>query len=443
MESQGVSPPLGATEELFQLRSSDGQNIHPELMGKIEKGFFLAEGDWTCYRRNYFSLTCSYTLQPSCSPQSIHVMRQGSSAQVYAFAMSISAVVDERDGKAIELVQHTPKRDKGPLATPDRVVLAPRPASSSLYGSPGDVMSSSQSLFEPRGFQHAPQQPPTEYTFDRIQFKQATANNGKRRAAQQYYHLLVELYADTGVQMGEHRWLKVAVRMSAPMVVRGRSPGHYQHERRGSTSSNGPGGDAGAGGGGYVNSVSSRADHMSMSSSTPMTQGNLGGYSGSYERSHHGVSSNVTYTSMSGLSGNSLGIPPPQSSLSHDDYRGIMDRSSSNYYTPNFYDGSGTFQKPSLNSATSLSNYACRDSSVERDYKADSGSATGTGNYSPVFSKFKNEYNYKSAFSLPGVESLSNGDLRSKDSKNYRWTPFSDTANGYHTLLQHATEVDT
>jgi hypothetical protein len=66
-------------------------------------------------------------------------------------------------------------------------------------------------------------------TFERVQFKTATANNGKRRAAQQYYVLLVELYAETSAG----KTFRVATAQSAPLVVRGRSPGHYadHHER--------------------------------------------------------------------------------------------------------------------------------------------------------------------------------------------------------------------
>src|SRR4051812_34155555 len=53
---QGASPPLHPTEVIHQLQASDGQVIRPEIFGKIDKGFFMADNDWTCYRRNYFSL---------------------------------------------------------------------------------------------------------------------------------------------------------------------------------------------------------------------------------------------------------------------------------------------------------------------------------------------------------------------------------------------------
>jgi meiosis-specific transcription factor NDT80 len=256
--SPNASPPLNPTEVIHQLQASDGQVIRPEIFGRIDKGFFMADNDWTCYRRNYFSLNCSYTLSPLPNG-TIHLLHHGgSSPQVYGFALSIAAVVDGRDGKSIELVQHTPKRDKGPQEKPARIALAPRPPpSAGLYPS-----SDLRGIYD-SGFGQNPNQPATEATFERIQFKNATANNGKRRAAQQYYHLLVELFADIGPQSRQGgsshasssseengRWIKIATRMSAPMVVRGRSPGHYQSERRGSNASTGPGGSGGAGGGG-------------------------------------------------------------------------------------------------------------------------------------------------------------------------------------------------
>ncbi|KAF8434411.1 hypothetical protein BGX38DRAFT_1275504 [Terfezia claveryi] len=73
------------------------------------------------------------------------------------------------------------------------------------------------------------------------------------RAAQVYYHLIVELYADVGSQSATAPsniasgagWVKIAYKTSAPMVVRGRSPGHYADERR----VHSPGGNNGSGNG--------------------------------------------------------------------------------------------------------------------------------------------------------------------------------------------------
>jgi len=165
--------------------------------------------------------------------------------------MCISAVVADTEGHKIELVQHTPKRDKGPINPPETIRMSPKVAApphhsiSSMYGGHPEMSGRTYDASSSTAYgQGQPTVPPIEHTFERIQFKQATANNGKRRAAQQYYHLLVELWCDIGNNDSPH-WVKVAQRKSAKMIVRGRSPGHYQTERRGSASS-GPGGGSGA-----------------------------------------------------------------------------------------------------------------------------------------------------------------------------------------------------
>lgn len=336
------SPPLQATEVIHQLQSSDGQIIRPEIYGKIDKGFFMADNDWTCYRRNYFSLNCSYSLLPAIPSGNIHILLHGgASSQVYGFALSIAAVVDGRDGKAIELVQHTPKRDKGPQEKPGRITLAPRPPPPiGMYG--GDnALGSNRSMYD-QGFGPNPGQPATEATFERIQFKNATANNGKRRAAQQYYHLLVELFADVGTQHPD-RWVKIATRMSAPMVVRGRSPGHYQSERRGSNASTGPGGSGGAGGAGSYTpgaSTSRTPGDVSMSGTT-LLQGN--NYSNSYDsRSHH------YRTSIAPLQ------IPMEPTLSAEEAKSIEEAPCYMYYPGPIYEGhESRFNLPSVSEYTS------------------------------------------------------------------------------------------
>lgn len=261
-------PPLMEMRMHGALSYSDAPNsqVKPDITGTIDKGFFLADNEWTCYRRNYFSCICSFHIPSSAHPQAtLHFTPTGSSQtyQVAGWAMCISAVVAENDAHTIELVQHTPKRDKGPIAPPDKIRLNPKSPQAAHHplghyagadmGLPGSSRPYEQPLYG-----HPLQHPglhaslPTEHTFERIQFKQATANNGKRRAAQQYYHLVVELYADIGQQgQGNEQFLKVAHRKSAKMIVRGRSPGHYQSERRTSTSS-GPGAGPAGGMGGYT-----------------------------------------------------------------------------------------------------------------------------------------------------------------------------------------------
>jgi meiosis-specific transcription factor NDT80 len=251
-------PPLQPQTILGTLQYVDPQfrdtAVKIDIYGAVDKGFFLSDGEWTCYRRNYFSCACSYNITPyypnAVTQCTMTASGQNQAFTVSEFAMSISAVIADSDKQTIDLVQHTPKRDKGPVNRPEKVRLPPKNASSHLMGvNLGMNLSGGSNVF---GSTHdSPFGPPSqstaayEHNFERIQFKQATANNGKRRAAQQYYHLVFELYANAG-SLGSEQWIRIAYRRTEKMIVRGRSPGHYQVERRGSAPS-GPGSGSGSG----------------------------------------------------------------------------------------------------------------------------------------------------------------------------------------------------
>ena len=250
-------PPFEKTRTIQSIVDSKGQAVHVELHAKIDKGFFKADQDWTCYRRNYFSVACSYTLKPPYTTPAEHLYLSRSNSDrsnsdhIRALAICITARVSGDDGKSIDLVQHTPKRDKGPLGRPEKIKLMPSPPGSlGIYSepaglSPGSQLNADYDSSYPASSPNS-QQTQTTANFDRIQFKNATANNGKRRAAQQYFNIVVELFADIASSpASEGQWAKVASRTSARMVVRGRSPGHYSDDRRSSSTSMGPGGGSG------------------------------------------------------------------------------------------------------------------------------------------------------------------------------------------------------
>lgn len=175
----------------------------------MERGFFLVDGKWTCYRRNYFQLSCSLLLKNHAAPTNFYVTKaNGSTCQVGGFYFRLKARLHNRADQPIKLIQLTPKRDKGPqLETP---LLAVQPISGPAWMSSMLTASSDAVLGR-------------SATFDRIQFKQATANNGKKRASQQYYMLVVELLG----HLGADEYITLATCESEPLVVRGRSPGHY------------------------------------------------------------------------------------------------------------------------------------------------------------------------------------------------------------------------
>lgn len=331
-KTQPSIPPLGSITSLGHLSYGDQSStpIKVDINGVIDKGFFVADSEWTCYRRNYFSCVCSFSLTPMMHNSPIRFLPTGSTQayNVYGFAMCISAVVSDNDTHTIDLVQHTPKRDKGPIAKPEKVRLSAKPPQAShhpltsLYAGPDGSLGSSR--YE-QGFGQSQQSSaPTEHTFERIQFKQATANNGKRRAAQQYYHLIVELWADVGQQGGSDPWVKVAYRKSAKMIVRGRSPGHYQSERRGSASS-GPGGSGGGsiGGGGYSSGMLGPSEYSTGSS---MMGG--GGYGQHYDPRSGGYGGTRHH--------HELTMEPM---ISAEEVKAITDTKGYQYYPTTIYEG--------------------------------------------------------------------------------------------------------
>ncbi|KAL2356469.1 hypothetical protein BJ546DRAFT_1024628 [Cryomyces antarcticus] len=262
------SPPFPDLKVLHEIRC-DGNLVVPNIKPRIEKGFFYSsDRTWTCYRRNYFSVCCSFDLTPHVPNARLHLDRGSQSGPelIQALGMSLSAAVDRPGGKIVELVQHTPKRDRGPQLQISIKKVSPTPPGKIHAGS--DHHGYSMTSFHPGGVAPAQTSPylplqnnaddgsnnslqssytspssavltssmNTQYTFERIQFKSATANNGKRRAAQQYYHLLVELWADVrGPCETGANWVKVAQRASAPVVNEGTHPGSSSAGRGGSS----------------------------------------------------------------------------------------------------------------------------------------------------------------------------------------------------------------
>ena len=265
-QSAADAPPFQDTDILHHPIIANGQTVKPEIQAKIHNKKFLNVDDkWTCYRRNYLAISCSFSLQPwSTGPYHLKFLDQGTEL-IRNFSMSISAIVNAQHEEVRELVQHTPKRDKQSERPPGRVRLQPlQPSTLGIgHGSASNGQHGFTLTSQPAGLldysasyssTSQPSQPPTHHTFERIQFQKATANNGKRRAQQQYYNLVVDLYAEVASPAGSE-WIKIARRVSQPMVVRGRSPGHYRDGRPDSSASMDPDG-SGSNDGSVLPSVS-------------------------------------------------------------------------------------------------------------------------------------------------------------------------------------------
>lgn len=204
----GESPPWHDLQACNTL-TVRGEPVQPVLHLTFEKGFFLS-GDyvWSMYRRNYFVLRASFSIDgpevDTLEAGDISISEEGQERPVSGFLLRLRAEIKE--GQPVNLIQHTSKRDKGPSFLPTLFPITPSaPISYNQQGLPSTVQ------------------------WERCQFKTATRANGKRRAQQQYYHAVVELLAMTGEQSNSEG-ICLARRKSHPFVVRGRSPSYYHNE---------------------------------------------------------------------------------------------------------------------------------------------------------------------------------------------------------------------
>lgn len=217
-----------------------GQQVNIEMSAKIDKGFFLAEQYWSCYRRNYFQLSTAFR----CFVPSKTNHLDGSKTEVYpksevlqlyditddkwyrinSFSVGLTASNFESKSE-IELVKNTSKRDKGPQNAPEKAEIS---AGGVVPGLPQPHLlpSFAFSSIQPGDSSRVPDN--CLVTFERIQFKTATANNGKRVSNQQFYQIELTLYGSVW-KNDRFEDIPVGKIATGPLVVRGRSPRHYSN----------------------------------------------------------------------------------------------------------------------------------------------------------------------------------------------------------------------
>ncbi|GAD93727.1 NDT80 / PhoG like DNA-binding family protein [Paecilomyces variotii No. 5] len=186
--------------------------------------FFLAESPWTnsptdtvppqvaeltCYRRNLFQITGSVTL-----PRTLRYLMtdQGDRIPILALELTVSAT-ESVEGNAVKIIsvpwktpaangnqQPEDKTEKEPPAIP-------------LDTMAGQDMDSDYASFP--------------IAWKRLQFRIATANNGRRKELQQHFVVRLKVMAtlSTGAKV------PVCEVRSGPVIVRGRSPRNFQSRK--------------------------------------------------------------------------------------------------------------------------------------------------------------------------------------------------------------------
>jgi hypothetical protein len=190
-------------------------NMTAELHGM----FFVAEDVWgendagrplelTCYRRNLWQCSGHIILPRAIS----HVIDEnGRHVPLMDLSATITAV-ESIEGKSTEIIQ-IPWKSSNPQATEASKIIGP-PPSVSLDTAAGQELDADRVTLP--------------VAWRRLQFKHATANNGRRKGLQQHYVVQISLLGNTKaggemVKLGEIR--------SAPVIVRGRSPRNFDSRK--------------------------------------------------------------------------------------------------------------------------------------------------------------------------------------------------------------------
>lgn len=188
-------------------------NMSAELYGM----FFVAEDvfggetgrplELTCYRRNLWQCSGQITL-PRHIAQVID--DHGRRMPVLDLAASITAI-ESIEGKATEIISI-------PWKTAN-------PNGSDETKSPGAPPNIPLDLSTGQELDHNTVSVPVSWK--RLQFKHATANNGRRKGLQQHYVVQISLLG----RLKSGDFMKIAEIQSGPVIVRGRSPRNFDSRK--------------------------------------------------------------------------------------------------------------------------------------------------------------------------------------------------------------------
>ncbi|KAL6718546.1 hypothetical protein ACLMJK_004638 [Lecanora helva] len=163
----------------------------------------------TCYRRNLFQVTGTIRL-----PRSLHYIltNDGNRIPIIAYELCVSATESVEGGpvKLISVPWKTPANNAPPTPE-DKAEKEPTSI-------PLDIVSNQDMDAEFATFPIA---------WKRLQFRIATANNGRRKELQQHFIARLKLVAT----LSDGHKVPIAEAKSAAIVVRGRSPRNFQQRR--------------------------------------------------------------------------------------------------------------------------------------------------------------------------------------------------------------------
>ncbi|KAH8665822.1 hypothetical protein BGZ60DRAFT_470526 [Tricladium varicosporioides] len=196
---------------------NDQGQTWPQMTAELYGMFFVAEDvfggettgrpmELTCYRRNLFQISGTMTLSRTIRQV---LNEQGQPVPIYDLIATISAL-ESIEGKSTEIIS-VPWKTSAGASSEDKAGAAPPKWPLDLSMNP-ELDPSVVSI---------------PIAWKRLQFKHATANNGRRKGLQQHYVIQINLIATLAT--GES--IKLAEIQSGPIIVRGRSPRNFDSRK--------------------------------------------------------------------------------------------------------------------------------------------------------------------------------------------------------------------
>jgi len=210
----GFSEPTVSATVLDEVGNIGETNMSAELYGMffVAEDVFGAEStgrplELTCYRRNLWQCTGQITL-----PRIISHMIDDKGRQISLMDLSATiTAVESIEGKPTEIIS-IPWKSSNPQAPEESKVAGPPPSLSLDLAAGQELDANRVSL---------------PVSWKRLQFKHATANNGRRKGLQQHYVVQISLLGNT--KAGET--ITIAEIRSGPVIVRGRSPRNFDSRK--------------------------------------------------------------------------------------------------------------------------------------------------------------------------------------------------------------------
>lgn len=242
-----IGPNFERTCQNFDLCDPNGVPIYTIISARFDRGFkkFPNSNSWLSYRRNYFTLTSSFSLVQKGNfsigkipPFPVYAVQDGKiKSKVLSFAIRITAlrVCIDGDVEELPLVQHTAKRDKGPRDAPAIVPAIPGllpdhnfMRNNTHYRSSSRLQKIEPFFYRKIGPELGPfcaNYPPDDKVahvvlHDRVQF--TTAGGGGSQICKAVVQLIATLEDNVSYV--------VAWSETQPFTLRNRSPGNYYED---------------------------------------------------------------------------------------------------------------------------------------------------------------------------------------------------------------------